>query len=158
MYTPFVPLFYKVTTLDPRSRSSTRLTQEFCDYGLYFRLEKSLSFQIDEYPYFNSWARPCSGCVCDPPPTLAGSIRMYMLHNKESLTSPCVYRKTTTTVVVGGAIITPTASTTLLLNYPFCSEKKTMQIILLYIILFVTPMMMIDDNNSMWPINSTTCG
>ena len=34
MYTPFVPQFYKMTTLDPRPRSSTRSTQELCDYGL----------------------------------------------------------------------------------------------------------------------------
>ena len=30
---PFIPQFYKVTTLDPRPRSSTRSTQELCDYG-----------------------------------------------------------------------------------------------------------------------------
>ena len=33
MYTPFVPQFYKVTTLDPRPRSSTQSTHELCDYG-----------------------------------------------------------------------------------------------------------------------------
>ena len=31
MYTPFVPQFYKMTTLDPRPHSSTRSTQELCD-------------------------------------------------------------------------------------------------------------------------------
>ena len=33
MYTPFVPQFYKMTTLDPRPRSSTRSAQELCDYA-----------------------------------------------------------------------------------------------------------------------------
>jgi len=33
MYTPFVPQFYKMTTLDPRPRSSTRSTQKLCDYA-----------------------------------------------------------------------------------------------------------------------------